>query len=603
MRLWLLPWVVVLLLLGWSLGLAGEPPVPIEGKLLVSGWDSGSVWPGPGAERAYFMEGMSDNVTPAPAAFLMGEVSPLGDDLLYVKFYGYGVTGLWRASITGSDAVELSSLAGLGGTNCHPRWSPDGSQILFLHAESPPPGSRTCYGFEGWVMNADGTDAHRATPVGTGWIYLLEWLPDGYSILFNSENFACYMVDSDGTDLQQLWYTGRPSPDGAYVLWEWANSCQDTVDGEPGGWNRLCLTRLSDGSTERLYRRFIKHSDIYRHIELQQLDAVDPTIDWFGSIHYWAGPASPTWSPKGDRVIFTMAMPFDPEGPYVDYQEEAWVLDIATKDLTKITADNTFCEAWFSWNGPNTASDHPAVTVNNTTVTFSGIPANSTGLTTILRDDDPPAMPAGYQFAGQYYEINTTLPEGSYSLPITITMTYQDEDVPGGDEGALVLLHYNETAQQWEDITTERDTEPNWVKGETWSLSLFGFGLRLPEWVSPLENGTSESAPVGPFKRGRTIPAKFRLNGTDGQPLTDAQAAALRPQLQVFYERATAEGSPVETGENPPDVGAEFRYDANDDVFIYNLSTKDRAWLANYTYGLQVLIGGAKAGEVFFSLK
>lgn len=44
-------------------------------------------------------------------------------------------------------------------------------------------------------------------------------------------------------------------------------------------------------------------------------------------------------------------------------------------------------------------------------------------------------------------------------------------------------------------------------------------------------------------------------------------------------------------------------YDAGDDLFIYNLSTKDSAWLPDYTYGLEVLIDGARVGEVYFSLR
>ena len=53
--------LLVLLMIGvWTTAsTAGEPPVPIEGLLLVSGWDGSS-------EFAYFMEGWSDIITPTP---------------------------------------------------------------------------------------------------------------------------------------------------------------------------------------------------------------------------------------------------------------------------------------------------------------------------------------------------------------------------------------------------------------------------------------------------------------------------------------------------------------------------------------------------------
>lgn len=96
---------------------------------------------------------------------------------------------------------------------------------------------------------------------------------------------------------------------------------------------------------------------------------------------------------------------------------------------------------------------------------------------------------------------------------------------------------------------------------------------------------------------------KFRLLNLGGQVITDSEAEALTARLQVFYEAQWTEGEPVDPGDDPPDLGDEFRYDADDDLFIYNLSTKDPAWLADYTYGLEVLIDGIRAGEVFFSLR
>lgn len=60
-----------------SFAVAGEPPVPIEGMILVSAYDMAS------GTYSYFIEGTSDNVTPALAVFPFGKVSPHMDRVTY----------------------------------------------------------------------------------------------------------------------------------------------------------------------------------------------------------------------------------------------------------------------------------------------------------------------------------------------------------------------------------------------------------------------------------------------------------------------------------------------------------------------------------------
>jgi Tol biopolymer transport system component len=127
----------------------------------------------------------------------------------------------------------------------------------------------------------------------------------------------------------------------------------------------------------------------------------------------------------------------------------------------------------------------------------------------------------------------------------------------------------------------------------------YQFGGFLP----PLHDGTSANAPDGPFKRGRTIPVKFQLLDSEGQPISDEEAQGLVAELAVFYEEPCNQGDPIDPGDSPPDIGDQFRYDAEADLFIYNLSTKATVWYADYTYGLEVLIDGIKAAEVYFSLR
>ena len=96
---------------------------------------------------------------------------------------------------------------------------------------------------------------------------------------------------------------------------------------------------------------------------------------------------------------------------------------------------------------------------------------------------------------------------------------------------------------------------------------------------------------------------KFRLLGEDGLPIPDAEAEALDAWLAVFYEEQTADGTPVDPGDTVPDSGDTFRYDADDDLFIFNLGTKDSSWVADYTYGVAIVIDGRRVADVFFALR
>jgi hypothetical protein len=227
------------------------------------------------------------------------------------------------------------------------------------------------------------------------------------------------------------------------------------------------------------------------------------------------------------------------------------------------------------------------------------------GNTTAVRSTEPPPgspTSSAFQFLGEYWEITTT---AEYTPGITIALAYDDTGLSQQEEEALVLLHYDETLAEWVDVTSSVDTVNNVIYGNSESLSCFAVAIQVlrPSWVPPLHADTTATSPDGPFKGGRTIPVKFRLLNLQGEAISDAEAGALTTELHVFYESAGAEGAPVDPGDNPPDVGGEFRYDTEEDLFIYNLSTKGGGWLADYTYRLEMAVDGIKAGAVFFSLR
>ncbi|MBN1459734.1 MAG: S-layer homology domain-containing protein, partial [Armatimonadetes bacterium] len=445
---------------------------PIEGVMLVSAndWVIG--------EHAYFIEGMSDNVTPAPGEFLHGDMSPHLDRVTYaVREYAPGAlpvqAHVWTADIDGTNAINLTELAGVEGVSCRPQWSPDGTMIAFQHAD--PGYDRPCEGFEVWVVRTDGSEAHRVTADGSPASWHPCWSPNGYRLTCIEAGIGAISIDFDGTDrlvLPNVADMSAWSPDGAKIASSRLRLV--TEDGEAGVRRDLLLTDADGGNPEVLVSQFVKDSDIEYHLS-RDWPPEREGADRFQSCQVAVGPSHPEWSPSGDRIVFQSIMPFDPDGEYFILQVELWMLELDTGDLTKIT-DNDAREASQSWRGPNTFPDDPEVTVDDVTVTFSDVIGE--GVTVILKDDDPPEVSTGFQFDYAFYELNTT---AEVTGPISLCMTYTDEEVPPAAEADLAILHWD--GAEWVDITTSHDTDNNIICGQTISLSPFALqGIRTTEF-------------------------------------------------------------------------------------------------------------------------
>ncbi len=107
------------------------------------------------------------------------QVSPDGKWVVYtlgtVDFKANKVvTHLWMAPTVEGEPRQLTSS---GKRDAHPRWSPDGKQILF---ESTRSGSNQL-----WVLSLDGGEARQLTNLATG-AEGGQWSPDGKSIAFVS---------------------------------------------------------------------------------------------------------------------------------------------------------------------------------------------------------------------------------------------------------------------------------------------------------------------------------------------------------------------------------------------------------------------------------
>jgi len=112
---------------------------------------------------------------------------------------------------------------------------------------------------------------------------------------------------------------------------------------------------------------------------------------------------------------------------------------------------------------------------NDVTITFGNV--TSEGITTLNVSSTGPEPPSGFKLTTEtptYYDIKTT---ANYTGPIQLSVTYNDTGLTQDQENNLRLMHWNETLQQWIDITTSIDTENDIIYGETSHLSIFGVML------------------------------------------------------------------------------------------------------------------------------
>ena len=102
-----------------------------------------------------------------------------------------------------------------------------------------------------------------------------------------------------------------------------------------------------------------------------------------------------------------------------------------------------------------------------------------------------------------------------------------------------------------------------------------------------------------PFKRGSTIPIKFRIADGAGNPVPDAVTTL----VIAYHGDGAPAGQPIVASMAAGDSSEEFRYSASDDLYIYNLSTKDASYLNYYTYTATIELNDGQTYSVDFALK
>jgi len=274
-----------------------------------------------------------------------------------------------------------------------------------------------------------------------------------------------------------------------------------------------------------------------------------------------------------------------PDADGDDIVDLPYVFDTAQDDLPWVAPD-----LWPPLGGNTQPGSNVTVEpAEGVSLTFAEI--TGAGETTVTTSSSPPhGPPTGFRFLDTYFDISTT---AGYVAPITIQIEYDPAAIPGNRANHLRIFHSDGSG--WSDVTVEVDTENHIITAVVSGLSWFGIGW--PEYtfafLPPVEGRDK------PFKRGSTIPLKFSLSELDGSAVPEAVAT-----LTVYYLESgapTGEAEVVSTAAG--DLGNQFRYDAGDDLYIFNLSTKDPSYVGYFTYLAQVALDDGSTHSVEFALK
>jgi hypothetical protein len=265
---------------------------------------------------------------------------------------------IWTVNPDGTDRAQLTTDPA---RDLSPRWSPDGTQILFTSLRDGT--------YELYVMNADGTNQHAITDIQASDYATGSWSPDGTRLAVARPDGHWWTIAADGTDAQRV--TGAPpgsedctiaqpytrgtplwSPDGTEMVGGGTWQCDEDTDPVPV-W---CLLHLPTGAESCRsvfpYSQYVgdwspDSRSIVVGTEAETVgrgmyvvdDLTDPGRDLtYGDFD----DLEPAWSPDGERIAFDRA-------EWGTFQPLLFILDAADgSNVTQLSAGDAVecCPDW-----------------------------------------------------------------------------------------------------------------------------------------------------------------------------------------------------------------------------------------------------------------
>lgn len=268
------------------------------------------------------------------------DLSPNGTDIAYTVIRGGGVTDLYLVSTTGGEPRPLVTW-GRGVAN--PRWSPDGSEIVF--------GSGRAGSGDIWLVDATGGEPRRLTE-HSRWDSDPRWSLDGSRILFLSDRDA---------ELRNVWSVPPEGGEASPVTTEGNINYFQTVPNRPDlllsvineRTGVLSVSRLSpDGTVQSLWDETTAFPDDDVHpsgdlvtIVVFQRDGTTATMLVSlasGDVRQLLGDLEDpdAWSPDGARLLYGFG----------GTPQDLAILTLADSTVQRLTDTPDFSEGSGEWS-------------------------------------------------------------------------------------------------------------------------------------------------------------------------------------------------------------------------------------------------------------
>jgi Tol biopolymer transport system component len=262
-------------------------------------------------------------------------------------------SNIWRANADGTGLTPLTSASAEGAGSSVPQWSPDGSKIVFISSRkldgTDAPNANFTINI--WRANADGTELTPLTNATANGAHSFgpKWSPDGSKVVFSS------FRSLDGTDAPNANHTSniwRLNADGTGLTPLTDDTARGARSGEPQ-WSPDG-SKVLFSSSRKLDGTDASNANITSNIWRVNADGTGlmPLTNATGP---WADSSGPQWSPDGSKVLFSSSRKLDgTDAPSANRTSNIWCVNAdgtGSKPLTNATAP------WADSSGPQWSPD------------------------------------------------------------------------------------------------------------------------------------------------------------------------------------------------------------------------------------------------------